>query len=1049
MLPSPFRWLAGASLLAGLIPQLGAEPPARPGSDFYHKEWNGLGAVFDIKRSTEGFVWLTTSKGVARFDGVRFQSVGEVTRGAVQDSEIDSVFLSPSGGLWLTTEGAGLLLWKDGKLTAFPDRRCTPARKQGQLVEDRDGSLWVQATAGLFRLRGSVCEQVGADQGYPGGFPAGVFLDSGGTLWVKTQTGPLLFLPRGQSRFEASANGRGVSTGYAYVREAPDGGIWLSDDQGLRRVETARVETKSSPGSSNIPDSPPSGTHKGSPPFGDFAFAPDGSLWAVTSSGVRRFDHPEQWPAPVAKASAPGEDFSGGQELSSDAVWKVLVDRGGVWVGTNSGLDRLRRAPLVSVRLPSTSEHEFAVAAGEKGSVWTGNSNLPLTHVASDGTVTTIPGTRQILSVRRDHRGSIWAAGTGDAYLWGSSGKGFSPLHYPEENLDAVVFTATDRNGDPWITTRSGRAYHLSGGLWGDETKELGKKPGVVGAMVDDQAGNLWFAFSNKVVCWDGSVYRRFSFPDGQRGVSENTMSVRGDHVWLGGAGGVQLFTQGNFHIMRWKDSGGPGRVSGLVETETGDLWINGFSGITHVAAGELKKWLKDPSWAVSAEHLDELDGLPGLSGEMQPEPSLVEAPDGKLWFATTRGIASLDPIALEKNRNPQPPVVLVSAIVSNGKAYSSTAPLTLPPHTESLEIDYTALSLSVPERTIFRYKLDGVDQDWQNAGTRREAYYTKLRPGNYRFHVIARNSDGIWNDAGAALNFEVAPAWFQTDWFLGFCIAAGAYLVWLLYRFRVRQVAAGMNARFDERLAERTRIGQELHDTLLQGFLSASMQVHIASDILPDDSTAKPILNRALEIMNQVIDEGRNAVRGLRLSQSASLDLEQAFARIQQELAPEGAKGRGIGFRVIAEGQRRVLHPLIRDEVYRIGREALTNAFRHARASHIDVELNYRPNQFRLLIRDDGHGIEPNILHAGRDGHFGLCGMRERADRIGAQLHIFSSPAAGTEVELSVPSRAAFQDQPNGGLGWFRKRPRPRSGAETPESEAQGARNAAPNSRS
>jgi signal transduction histidine kinase len=297
--------------------------------------------------------------------------------------------------------------------------------------------------------------------------------------------------------------------------------------------------------------------------------------------------------------------------------------------------------------------------------------------------------------------------------------------------------------------------------------------------------------------------------------------------------------------------------------------------------------------------------------------------------------------------------------------------------------------------------------------GKRREAYYTELRPGQYTFHVIACNNDGVWNEAGAMLNFSVAPAWFQTTWFLLLSVAFGICLVTAFYRFRVRRIAAAMNARFDERLAERTRIAQELHDTLLQGFLSASMHVYVATDRLQPDSPVKPILTRAIELMSQVIEEGRNAIRGLRSAHSASLNLEQSFARIQQEIG-EATHGKEAGFRVIAEGEHRPLHPLLRDEVYRIGREALVNAFRHAKASQIEVTLTYTPDQLRLLVRDDGCGIDPNILSSGRDGHWGLSGMRERADRIRARLRVKSSASAGTEIELSVPGYIAFQGEWN-----------------------------------
>jgi signal transduction histidine kinase len=250
--------------------------------------------------------------------------------------------------------------------------------------------------------------------------------------------------------------------------------------------------------------------------------------------------------------------------------------------------------------------------------------------------------------------------------------------------------------------------------------------------------------------------------------------------------------------------------------------------------------------------------------------------------------------------------------------------------------------------------------------------------------------------------------------------VACFLALLGALYRLRLRQVERQFNVRLEERLAERTRIAQELHDTLLQGFVSASMQVGVATCSLPEDSKAKRTLTRAHEVMRQVIDEGRNAVRGLRSHSSLSLDLEQAFSQVPQELPAQASNGEPIGFRVVVEGQRRPLHPLLRDDIYRIGREALINAFRHARAKHIEIELEYFPNQLSILVRDDGCGIDARILSSGRDGHWGLRGMRERADQIGARLHVSSSATAGTEVKLSIPGHTAFLGHAKRRLRWF-----------------------------
>jgi signal transduction histidine kinase/ligand-binding sensor domain-containing protein len=997
-------------------------------TNFHHTMWtseDGLGAVFDIQQAADGYLWLTTSTGVFRFDGVRFQSVEEATNGAVPNREIHAVFLAASGGVWLKTRAAGLLFWKDGRLTTFTDRRCTPVLQMEGIAEDRNGSLWLQASGGLFHMRGSTCEQIGPEHGYPGGFPAAILVDREGDVWVRTLGGALLFLAPGQSKFQRIEYDAGATsaafvlataTHNTFLHEAPDGSIWLSDDHGLRRVTNK--------GAARIVPEPHGQGKKENIQFGDFTFAADGSMWAVSDKGLRRFDHVDQWPTTRATERAPGESFTTRQGLSSDAVWKVFIDsEATIWIGTNSGLDRLRNTALTTVPLPPAQEHDFSILAGDQGSIWTGNRSLPLTHVAADGRITSFPRTLGTICIRRDRDGTIWSAGGVDARLYRSSGSGWSPMRYPEKEVGPVISLAVDRNHDLWISTATGGVYHFAQGTWNRQNEILGKKPGILGTMTGDEAGNVWFGFSNYLVEWDGNGYQRFSFPNGMRGVSETTMSARGDRVWLGGSGGVELFTQGHFYVMRWKNQDLPGRVSGVLETRAGDLWMNGSSGITHVAGGELAHWLRDPDYAVSAERLDALDGLPGLSAERIPEPSLAESPDGRLWFATTRGIAWLDPATVHKNRNRVPPPVIISSVISNGKTYPGSSDITLPAHADRLEINYTALSLAIPERVRFRYKLEGVDSDWQDAGTRRQAFYTHLPPGNYRFRVIACNNDGVWNETGATLGVVMKPAFYQTWWFTALVVFGAAALLWWMVRLRITSIARQLQGRLAERMAERERIARELHDTLLQSLFGLTLRFHTAADRLPVDDPAREALDDALQQSDKVMQEGRERVTNLRVRHTESASLAEALADIGNQL-------RAIhpaNFQITVKGQPRPLEAIVQEEILLIGREALTNAFSHSGAQNIVAELSYQTGALHVCVSDDGRGIDEGVLQAGyRSGHWGLPGMRERASKMRGELRVGRSRSGGTQIDLQVPGGIVYRAaDPKGPRPWnpFRKK--------------------------
>ena len=321
------------------------------------------------------------------------------------------------------------------------------------------------------------------------------------------------------------------------------------------------------------------------------------------------------------------------------------------------------------------------------------------------------------------------------------------------------------------------------------------------------------------------------------------------------------------------------------------------------------------------------------------------------------------------------------------------------------MRIAYTGVSLHAPDRVRFRHRLDGFDSAWSEPVATQEAVYTNLAPGTYRFRVTASGGDGLWSGPEAVVPFTIAPALWQSAWFRLAAVLAVAAAAFVVYSWRLGQATRRLNAAFEERLAERTRIARELHDTLLQGFVSASMQLHVAVDQVPEPSPARSLLERVQKLMRQVIEEGRNTVQGLRTVEHDSGDLAQALSRVSEELAG----GASADLRVIVDGTPRPLHPSVRDELYRIGREALLNAFRHARAKRIEVELEYARRAVRLLVRDDGVGVDPEVLREGRDGHYGLSGMRERAERIGGRLRLWSAPGAGTEVELKVRSRVAF----------------------------------------
>jgi signal transduction histidine kinase len=533
-----------------------------------------------------------------------------------------------------------------------------------------------------------------------------------------------------------------------------------------------------------------------------------------------------------------------------------------------------------------------------------------------------------------------------------------------------------------------------------------------VNSIVEGNDGTMWLATPSGLVSFAGERWTNHSASNGLpssdvRLIFEDSKQV----LWIATSGGLAFLRSGQIVVPHTLPESLREEVFGIAEDKRGFLWLATSDHVLQVDRDRLLTGTIDKS---EVQSYGTTDGLQGIEG-VRRERSAVADPSGRIWMSLNRGLAVADPELIL--RDSAPVTVRIESISAGGVQVNLNDSLKFAPGSQNVNFSFASTSLSSPDLDRFRYKLEGYDQGWSDIVTSRQANYSHLSPNTYRLHIIASNREGLWNGPETIVPFVIEPAFWQTRWFQALCAAVCALVIVALYRLRMYHLTRQLNLRFQERLAERTRIAQELHDTLLQGFVSASMQLDVAEDQLPDDSPTKPLLRRILQLMGRVTEEGRNALRGLRTADHDSRDLELAFSRMRQELAID----ENIGYRVIAHSARRPLRPAIRDEVYRIGREALVNAFRHAKANTVEVEVEYASRYLRIMVRDDGCGIDPHVLDAGRQGHWGLPGMRERSEGIGASLRLRSRIGAGTEVELTVPSAVAFESQSHRPVShWF-----------------------------
>jgi signal transduction histidine kinase/ligand-binding sensor domain-containing protein len=1039
------RGLVSLVLGACAFPQ-SIRPPDTPNPSLFqlqHTSWTERdGApptINDIAQAPDGALWLGSGEGLYRFDGFTFERVREIDEDSPAPTEVYTLLATAEGDLWIGTSFNGAILLRNGVAKRFPKFEGIPLNTTvWGFVKDLDGTIWTATASGLQRFDGSQFRSVGKAWGVPEMVGYSIQIDSDGTIWAQAAGHSFFRLKRGLRHFERLA---GLPPENLPFGQAPSGEYWAGTSSGVCPLAEVLDGTVGRHCLGH-------GDWSASSPFSDYysilTFDRRGNLWtrSVEGGGLRRLDAAAfrdglQSGRPEGKV----ESFNKRDGLTSDVILSIFRDRreGSIWVGTDHGLDHFRE-PSFLPAFPKPGVASFGIQAQKGGDVWIGSIDKGGLWTGSPEGKTAriaVPD-NSIQSLYETHRGTLWFASYAPMTI-GSINDPVPNLQKdrPEERIIRLPLTpelqsqvavqsiAEDRAGAVWASFIPYGLASWAGGHWTRNGGLTGLPEAWAVILSTGADGKLWAGYLNgEVALIDGTSVRKFSAKDGLSiGPVAAILSGRSD-CWLGGVNGLVRFDGQRFHRLSEANNRPFSGITGIAEARNGDLWLNAWDGVRRIKSAELREAEKNPAYAVRSDLYDLTDGLPSVPQRIRPFPTAVSALDGRIWFGLRAGVVSVDP---EDPRlsTPAPPVSVVRAI-ADGKTFSTATNALLAARTKNLEIDYTAVSLNRASRVRFRYKLEGIDEGWQNAGARRQAFYSNLSPGKYRFEVSASNGDNLWSEAGGTMNLEVPPAFNQTTWFRSLCVLAAMLGLWGILRLRIRQTVATVQAQFRERMLERERIAGDLHDTLLQGYLSASLQAHAAFGRLAEDSPARQPLSRALELMGKASEESRIALRGIRSSRLGDLELGQALARVPQELAASA----DVGFRVRVEGHSRSLRPVLLDDVYRIGREAIVNAFQHAGATNIEVEVEYASNRLRMLIQDNGCGMDAQMLQSGKAGHWGLKGIRERAERIGAKLNLFSNPGAGTQVVLTVPGELAFQREDVGKRrGWVYRLFRPDSG--------------------
>lgn len=998
----PIRVLSSiaSTLLSVLIlssPALGLDP-TKSISQYVYQKWGpdqGFlgGTIYSINQSADGYLWIGTDRGLVRFNGSKFdliqQPVSDLPMiGRVRDLESDN-----NGDMWIRLEGAHTMLYRKGQFEdAFQHFHIPEVTITAMSTDERGHVLLADFGHVALRSEDNTLRAIANAQDAPGTVIS-LAETRDGRIWMGTRDNGLLMLDRNHiSRPVHELSETKINA----LLPSSSVGLWIGTDRGIRFLSREGALT----------DNLPSWTHR---------------LQILT----------------------------------------MITDRDhNVWAGTDQGLLRISPSGQVSFRtIPVAQRHQVgAVFEDREGCIWYGGASG--LERLQDGIFTTFSSGEGVPAspvgpVYADNGGGVWFAPlSGGLYLMKNHRVQQIRLAGLE---DDIVYSVDGRDKDIWIGRQRGGLTHIrdrgTSLVATNHAETEGLAQNSVYAVHLSSDGAVWAGtVSGGVSVLRGTTLQTYSVADGlSSNAVKSIVEDKGGTIFVGTSGGLDEFRHNTWYHVSQKSGSPLPDIRTCFSDSQGVIWVVSASGLSYLKNGLLTDANNLPPvlheqifgiaedrfhylWFLTSDHLlrvnrqsilsgsqdnagtqvfSSSDGLLGIQGEIRRERSIASDAIGRVWIAIDRGLSVASPTLTA--RDSLPIRVRVDSVYGGSNRLDPSSFFQIPAGTRSMTFHFETDSLSAPDRVRFRYRLEGVDPGWSAPVDLHQVSYSNLGPGLHRFHVMASRDGAFWNSDETEIEFSIVRAYWQTIWFR----TAGSIIFILmaatLFHLRNIRLARQLTARFQERLSERTRIAQELHDTLLQSFQGLMLRFQTVDNMLPArPEEAKQILGSALDKADKALSESREAIQNIRSFIPLGPHLPQAIslllAEVAREITPDGTNHPSSS--VVVEGSPRRLNSWVESEVQSIARESLRNAFKHSKASQIEIEVTFEEKHLGIRFRDDGVGIDPTILRNGlRSGHWGMVGMKERAARIGATLEIWSKPGAGTELDLTVPGHVAYDE--------------------------------------